>query len=262
LGSGAKGRLNRAGIKMIFVINLDTSKDRLAAFAATNQHLTFERFAAVDGHAFDLVDLQNRGLIEPGAETVFSRSNLGCAMSHRALWKIAARRAAPTTIFEDDAIAHVRPPAGRLAMPRRLRPSRASPGIEKLPSSSARASRLPARWMLRDRGLHGLTVRRGDARGDNLSDTPEHSVVPPSGSPIQGLRTRYRVSCGFCASQRLCQRSATRGYEQLSRSLYDSDAALARRRQTHRTNAPWWTIRLAAHSNCTTTSTPLAWTSR
>ena len=91
---------------MIFVINLDTSKDRLAAFAATNQHLTFERFAAVDGHALDLGDLQHRGLIEPGAETVFSRSDLGCAMSHRALWEIAAGRTAPTTIFEDDAIAH------------------------------------------------------------------------------------------------------------------------------------------------------------
>jgi glycosyl transferase family 25 len=91
---------------MAFVINLDKSTDRLAAFTAANGHLTVERFAALDGNALDVPALRQRGLIAPGAETAFSRGALGCALSHLALWQIAAKSGAPTTIFEDDAIAH------------------------------------------------------------------------------------------------------------------------------------------------------------
>jgi glycosyl transferase, family 25 len=91
---------------MAFVINLDHSNDRLAAFTAANRHLAVERFAALDGNTLDLGALSKRGLIAPGAESAFSRGALGCALSHRALWEIAAKRDAPTTIFEDDAVAH------------------------------------------------------------------------------------------------------------------------------------------------------------
>ncbi len=89
----------------IRVITLRRTPERLAAFRAANAHLSrFRPFDAVDGGAVDRAALVRERVIMPDLE--YGSGALGCALSHRALWREAAGGSTPLTICEDDAYLH------------------------------------------------------------------------------------------------------------------------------------------------------------
>src|ERR1700676_1063892 len=72
----------------IYVINLDRDHERMRLFSETNGHLVeFVRFAAVDGRESDRAALQQGGIIK--ADLTYNNGQLGCALSHIALWRFA-----------------------------------------------------------------------------------------------------------------------------------------------------------------------------
>lgn len=87
----------------VFVINLDRDQDRLRLFTETNAHLTtFTRFAAIDGRTMDRAALERAGLIK--SDLTYNNGQLGCALSHVALWRHAIAENRAITVVEDDAI--------------------------------------------------------------------------------------------------------------------------------------------------------------
>lgn len=101
-------KLSRNNIKMkVFLINLDKRPDRLAFVKnqLDNQNIDFERFVAVDGSKMTLetqtlVDVK-RFIIEQKKEPVIGE--VGCAMSHRAIWqKMVDENLEYALILEDD----------------------------------------------------------------------------------------------------------------------------------------------------------------
>ncbi|MEN3275966.1 MAG: glycosyl transferase, family 25 [Massilia sp.] len=84
------------------VISLARSLERRATFAASNAHIDFAFFDAVEGasvmgHLHALPELFDRDVAYlPGA--------VGCALSHLTLWKEAADTNKVVTVLEDDAI--------------------------------------------------------------------------------------------------------------------------------------------------------------
>ncbi len=91
----------------VFLINLDKRPDRLAFVKKQldEQSISFERFAAVDGSKMTLetqtlVDVK-RFIIEQKKEPVIGE--VGCAMSHRAIWqKMVDENLEYALILEDD----------------------------------------------------------------------------------------------------------------------------------------------------------------
>lgn len=88
----------------IHVINLERSKDRMAAFQKLNccPDLNFVRFPAVEGKDAARGPLVDRGIIT--ADLAYSDGALGNALSHLALWDLAVERNQSLTLCEDDAI--------------------------------------------------------------------------------------------------------------------------------------------------------------
>ncbi|HLJ20809.1 MAG TPA: glycosyltransferase family 25 protein [Stellaceae bacterium] len=87
------------------LINLDRSPERLARFMATNGHLTnVARFPAIDGRAANADELIRAGIIRPETVARYSPSDLGCALSHIALWERIQVQGEPITVCEDDAV--------------------------------------------------------------------------------------------------------------------------------------------------------------
>lgn len=87
----------------VYVISLERTAGRFAAFGARNAHLPHVmRARAVDGAGVDRNDLLGRAVIASGLG--YSDAALGCALSHACLWQQVARMDAPATIAEDDAI--------------------------------------------------------------------------------------------------------------------------------------------------------------
>ncbi len=88
----------------IYVINLDRSLDRMAAFEALNGQLpvNFIRLSAVEGKNSARGALVDRGIIT--ADLRYGDGALGNALSHLALWDLAIERNRPLAICEDDAI--------------------------------------------------------------------------------------------------------------------------------------------------------------
>ena len=88
----------------IHVINLDRSKDRMAAFKKVNGWLPlkFLRFAGIEGKSLSRGTLVDQGLIT--ADLGYNDGALGCALSHLALWDLAIEKDELITICEDDAI--------------------------------------------------------------------------------------------------------------------------------------------------------------
>jgi GR25 family glycosyltransferase involved in LPS biosynthesis len=87
----------------IYVINLDRTPARLAEFYKRNAHLrSVERFPAIDGRALDREELIRDEVIT--ADCIYTAGNLGCAMSHFALWRKAVEGGRAITVAEDDAI--------------------------------------------------------------------------------------------------------------------------------------------------------------
>jgi GR25 family glycosyltransferase involved in LPS biosynthesis len=87
----------------IHVISLDRTPARLAEFQRRNAHLSHvERFRAIDGRTLDREKLIKDGVIT--ADCIYTAGNVGCAMSHFALWRKAVEEDRPITVAEDDAI--------------------------------------------------------------------------------------------------------------------------------------------------------------
>jgi glycosyl transferase, family 25 len=88
----------------IYVINLDRSTDRLTEFQSINGHIMplISRFSAIEGKSVQRATYIERGIIT--ADLNYRDGTLGNALSHVALWEIAASNALPVTICEDDAI--------------------------------------------------------------------------------------------------------------------------------------------------------------
>ena len=88
----------------IHVINLDRSKDRMAAFETLNGglHLNLLRFPAIEGRTVARGPLVERGIIT--ADLGYDHGALGNALSHLALWDLAIENNQTLTLCEDDAI--------------------------------------------------------------------------------------------------------------------------------------------------------------
>ena len=87
----------------IYVINLDSSEEKLAEFRRVNSHMRdIQRFSAVDGNTLDRQELLDRRMIE--ANLPYTNGALGCALSHIFFWEAATNENAEITICEDDAI--------------------------------------------------------------------------------------------------------------------------------------------------------------
>jgi GR25 family glycosyltransferase involved in LPS biosynthesis len=85
------------------VINLDRDRERWRLFNERNvQAAAFNRFSAIDGHQLDRAALQRDGVI--ASDLTYNNGQLGCAMSHLALWRRAVAEQLVVTIMEDDAI--------------------------------------------------------------------------------------------------------------------------------------------------------------
>ena len=90
---------------IIRFINLDRTPNRCREFLAANKHLPHvSRFAAIDGNDLDPDALVRDGSISLGIQQIYSRGNLGLALSHIALWREAIESGNTITICEDDAI--------------------------------------------------------------------------------------------------------------------------------------------------------------
>lgn len=86
----------------VLVINLDRATERWRDFLRSNGHLPeIDRVRAVDGRSADRASLRDLGLI--AADLNYSDANLGCALSHIALWRRAVNENRVLTIAEDDA---------------------------------------------------------------------------------------------------------------------------------------------------------------
>jgi glycosyl transferase family 25 len=89
----------------ILVINLDRSPKRLQrmAWLLSGLDLAFDRVSAVDGRKMDEDD-QSRWVPGPGHYYRLRAGEIGCFLSHRKCWEIAARGEADeyTTVLEDD----------------------------------------------------------------------------------------------------------------------------------------------------------------
>ena len=86
-----------------YVINLDRDQERLRLFLEVNGHLTdYVRFSAVDGRTMDRAALEREGII--AANLTYNNGQLGCALSHIALWRMAIAEDRIITVVEDDAI--------------------------------------------------------------------------------------------------------------------------------------------------------------
>jgi GR25 family glycosyltransferase involved in LPS biosynthesis len=89
----------------MFVINLDRNPERMREFQRINAHVPqVKRLAAIDGKAMDRADLIAQRIFEE--PIAYTDGAIGNALSHLRAWEMAAKKTAPTTIFEDDAIIH------------------------------------------------------------------------------------------------------------------------------------------------------------
>lgn len=92
----------------VFVINMDANPQRMAAVAAelTNLDIPFERFPAINGRAISEDELAVVYDVEANARRArypLIPAEIGCYLSHIAIWKqIAAAEAAGGIVLEDD----------------------------------------------------------------------------------------------------------------------------------------------------------------
>ena len=90
-----------------FVISLKKTPYRLEEFYKCNSHLNnIKHFEAIDSSDISRDDLISQNVILP--DNRFKVGALGNMLSHIALWKYAVENNTPLTIFEDDAIAHIK----------------------------------------------------------------------------------------------------------------------------------------------------------
>jgi glycosyl transferase, family 25 len=87
----------------IYLINLDRTPGRLAAFQRRNAHMCdVERYPAIDGQTIDTEKLIKERIIT--SDCHYKGGCLGCAMSHVSLWRKAVDEQRTITVAEDDAV--------------------------------------------------------------------------------------------------------------------------------------------------------------
>jgi GR25 family glycosyltransferase involved in LPS biosynthesis len=91
------------GFPEAFVINLERTPERLAAFLEQNADcgIPFRRFEAADGARLSEDEAVRINLIKRGTNWRTAAS-LGVALSHRTLWEATIAEGRPRLIFEDD----------------------------------------------------------------------------------------------------------------------------------------------------------------
>ena len=89
----------------VFVMNLKRRRDRLDRFKAFNGELNMEFHVveAIEGSEVDCQTLLQSGLIDESFRD-YSRGDIGCAFSHRALWMKSLEMDQSILILEDDAV--------------------------------------------------------------------------------------------------------------------------------------------------------------
>jgi glycosyl transferase family 25 len=95
---------------VFYAISLDPAGDRYRTFAARNAHLgEITIFKAIKGADIPVDERVSSGLLTPelfAAGTV-TEGTLGCAASHRAVWRKIAAASEGAVIMEDDVLTHV-----------------------------------------------------------------------------------------------------------------------------------------------------------
>lgn len=89
----------------IYVINLDRDPGRLARFRERmdKNHLTFIRIAGIDGKQLDRQTLVNKQTITPAFNEIATPGEIGCILSHKAVWTNASTSTKPyIVVLEDD----------------------------------------------------------------------------------------------------------------------------------------------------------------
>lgn len=94
---------------MSYIINLDRNTERMEFMAQRFESLglPYERFEAVNGKTITDENFQEFADARPRVSAVgkWTKSKMGCHMSHRSLWETIAHSNDPyTAIFEDDVI--------------------------------------------------------------------------------------------------------------------------------------------------------------
>ena len=86
-----------------FVINLDRRVDRRKIFINQKPKFEYEFFRAYDGRDFAyMLDRINKDWIDPNRGTPTTVGEIGCLLSHYALWEKCAKLNEPIVILEDD----------------------------------------------------------------------------------------------------------------------------------------------------------------
>ena len=94
----------------IFVINLESRKDRLEHITKTLSQYEWERFNAVDGNSLTYKEVRDKGFnvfnrwVDPLLYRYLSYGEIACSMSHFMLWEKCIELDEPIIIFEDDII--------------------------------------------------------------------------------------------------------------------------------------------------------------
>lgn len=94
----------------IFVINLESRKDRFDHVAKELAPYIWERFDAVDGKTLTYKNLRDEGFdvfsrwVDPLLFRYLTRSEIACSMSHFKLWEKCIELDEPIIIFEDDIV--------------------------------------------------------------------------------------------------------------------------------------------------------------
>ena len=84
----------------IFVISLKDSSDRKNSFDKLNSHINYKYFDAINGKKLSFKKIKK--IVNKNAKG-YSKSAIGCAMSHLSLWNKCIELNKPIIIMEDDA---------------------------------------------------------------------------------------------------------------------------------------------------------------
>jgi GR25 family glycosyltransferase involved in LPS biosynthesis len=106
-----------------YAISLDPAGERYRLFAERNRHLgSISIFNAIKGADIPMAERVSSGLLTPellAAGTV-TEGTLGCAASHRAVWRIIAASNTGAVVMEDDVLTHPGLPEFMAAHPKIL----------------------------------------------------------------------------------------------------------------------------------------------
>lgn len=218
--SGSSGRIPKPAIP-VFLINLDRAEDRLQRFKAhaAEREIAFERFPAIDGaQVAPPVAAKVCANWRPRDWTAPSPGEIGCFLSHVAVWQLIAQRGLDWAFIAEDDI-RFSPIAARLFcqghLPKDIDVVKAETWVEPILLSRAGEAFAPGftlhRMWSKHVGAGGYFV---SARGAHrLIAWAEHSAGPadlqlfdPETRSIPGLTVRQIVPAFCVQSARMWER--------------------------------------------------------